>query len=139
MSANKGALWLERTGVRTYVARNDEGAEIPVGEGQGIFDPGELLKIALAACQAMSCDTRLGAALGEDYQMSVGIDANYNKEADRYEGIDIELVTDFSALDAQAQADLVRRATGAIERNCTIGHTLTNTLTYTTTFTDESA
>ena len=57
-------LYLERTGVRQYVARNARGAEVLVGDGPGRFTPGDLLKLALAGCNAMSSDARFAAVLG---------------------------------------------------------------------------
>ena len=51
-------LWVERTGVRRYTGRSTRGAEVLVGseDVEGVFTPGELLKIALAACSGMSSD-----------------------------------------------------------------------------------
>ena len=45
-------LWVERTGVRRYTGRSSRGAEVLVGgeDVEGVFTPGELMKIALAAC-----------------------------------------------------------------------------------------
>jgi uncharacterized OsmC-like protein len=44
-------LWVERTGVRRYTGRSTRGAEVLVGneDVEGVFTPGELMKIALAA------------------------------------------------------------------------------------------
>ena len=54
MSDTPKSLYLQRTGVREYVARNQDGAEILVGHGPGRFSPGDLLKHAIAGCKAMS-------------------------------------------------------------------------------------
>ena len=45
MSDTPKSLYLQRTGVREYVARNQDGAEILVGHGPGRFSPDELLEI----------------------------------------------------------------------------------------------
>ena len=66
-SGPSNPLYLERTGVRQYVARNARGAEILVGDGPGRFSPGDLLKLALAGCNAMSSDARFAAVLGDDF------------------------------------------------------------------------
>ncbi len=43
-------LWVERTGTRRYTGRSSRGAEVLIGSEtvDGVFTPGELLKIALA-------------------------------------------------------------------------------------------
>ena len=42
-------LWVERTGVRRYTGHSSRGAEVLVGseDVEGVFTPGELMKIAL--------------------------------------------------------------------------------------------
>ena len=118
------SLYLERTGVREYVARNQDGAEVRVGHGPGCFSPGDLLKLAIAGCNAMSSDTRLVSRLGDDFAQFVGVSADYDEDADRFTHVEVELVQDLSALDEQEQADLIRRADAAIKRNCTIEHSV---------------
>lgn len=118
------SLYLERTGVREYVARNQDGAEVRVGHGPGRFSPGDLLKLAIAGCNAMSSDTRLASRLGDDFAQFVGVSADYDGDADRFTHVEVELVQDLSALDEQEQADLTRRAEAAIKRNCTIEHSV---------------
>ncbi|WP_043536841.1 OsmC family protein [Actinomyces polynesiensis] len=132
-------LFLERQGTRQYVARNARGAELLLGDGPGRFSPGDLLKIALAGCNAMSSDRRLENVLGEDFAQVVGVSGAYDKEADRFDSFQVELVQDLSSLDESARADLERRAEAAIDRNCTIGHTLVRGTPYTKTFTSEPA
>ena len=48
-------LWVERTEVRRYTGRSSRGAQVLVGseDVEGVFTPGELMKIALAACSGM--------------------------------------------------------------------------------------
>lgn len=133
------ALFLERQGTRQYVARNARGGEVLVGDGPGRFSPGDLLKIALAGCNAMSCDRRLLDRLGEDFAQVVGVSGAYDKEADRFDSFQVELVQDLSGLSDEDRETLVRRAEAAIDRNCTIGHTITRGATYTHTFTSEPA
>ena len=61
-------LWVERTGTRRYTGRSSRGAEVLIGsqDVEGVFTPGELLKIALAACSGMSSDQPLRRRLGDD-------------------------------------------------------------------------
>lgn len=130
-------LHLERTGVRTYIARNDRGAEVRIGKGPGEFSPGDLLKLALAGCNAMSSDSRMAAALGEDFAQITTVDGEYNEADDVFESFSMELIQDMSALTEEQQADLLRRAEAAIARFCTIGHTLDRATPYTRVFSSE--
>lgn len=131
------ALYLERQGVRQYVARNARGGELILGDGPGRFSPGDLLKIALAGCNAMSSDKRMADRLGEDFKQFIGVSGDYDESEDRFTAFQVEMVQDLSALSEQETADLIRRATGAINRNCTIGHTFDHAVPYTKTFTSE--
>lgn len=131
------SLFIERTGKRQYVARNHRDAAVNIGDGPGEFTPGELLKIAVAACNAMSSDSRLSSVLGDDFQQFTGVSAVSNKEENRYESFQVELVQDLSALSDEERADLIERATRAIHKNCTVGHTVEQSATYSATFTSE--
>lgn len=138
MSENTKALWLERVGTRQYRGRSADGREVLIGEGEGFFSPGDLLKLALAGCQAMSSDARFAQALGSnDFELSAGVSAQYDKQSDRFTSMAVELVTDLSSLDQDKRADLERRARAAIERNCTIGHTLETSMPFDTVITSE--
>jgi Predicted redox protein, regulator of disulfide bond formation len=68
-------LWVERTGVRRYTGRSSRGAEVLVGneDVEGVFTPGELMKIALAACSGMSSDAPLRRRLGDDYKTTIKV------------------------------------------------------------------
>lgn len=130
-------LHLERTGVRTYVARNDRGAEVRVGKGPGEFSPGDLLKLALAGCNAMSSDARFSAVLGEDFAQVTTVDGEYNETDDVFESFSMELIQDLSSLSDEDRVELLRRAEAAIARYCTIGHTLDRATPYTRMFSSE--
>lgn len=131
------ALYLAREGVRQYSATNPRGARVLVGDGPGRFSPGELLRIALAGCNAMSSDKRMTDRLGEDFQQVIGVSGEYVEDEDRYASFEVELIQDLSAVDAEELPKLLRRAEGAIDRNCTIGHTLALGAPYTKAFVDE--
>ena len=49
MSDTPKSLYMQRTGVRQYVARNQDGAEIRIGHGPGLFSPGDLQLFTLLA------------------------------------------------------------------------------------------
>lgn len=131
------ALHLERQGVRQYVARNARGAEVLVGDGPGRFSPGDLLKIALAGCNAMSSDRRFLGTLGEEFAQDIGVSGEFDEDNDRYTSFQVELVQDLSGLDDEQRKRLERRVKGAIDRNCTIGHTLSIVTPFEVTLTSE--
>lgn len=117
-------MFVERLGTRHYQGANDRGATLEIGMGPGQWSPGELLKLALLGCQVLSSDKRLADVLGEDFSMGAGIVGYYDQDQDRYESFETELLPDFSAIDPEVAQTAIRRALGAIDRQCTIGHTL---------------
>ena len=46
-------LWVERNKDGSWDAFSDDGAHLKFGKGKGQFTPGDLMKIALAACAAL--------------------------------------------------------------------------------------
>ena len=119
-------LWVERTGVRRYTGRSSRGAEVLVGneDVQGVFTPGELLKVALAACSGMSSDQPLRRRLGDDYPATIRVSGPADREQERYPLLEEKLEIDVSGL---AESDLARLLTvveRAIDQVCTVGRTL---------------
>ncbi|KXO90517.1 OsmC family protein [Tsukamurella pseudospumae] len=119
-------LWVERTGVRRYTGRSSRGAEVLVGsvDVEGVFTPGELLKIALAACSGMSTDHVLARRLGEDYDAVVRVSGDADRENEVYPELNEILELDLSELDEAARERLVTIARRAIDQVCTVGRTL---------------
>ncbi|WP_084127484.1 OsmC family protein [Demequina sp. NBRC 110054] len=126
MTDARTPLHLERTGTHAYVARNERGAEVRLGlsEAAGVFSPGELLQAALAACASLSMDHTLASRLGDDFEAFVDVDGAVDKEQNRFSALSATLRTDLSALDAEKAESLIERAERAIERLCTVGHTI---------------
>lgn len=62
------------------------GAQVLVGseDVDGVFTPGELLKIALAACSGMASDQPLARRLGDDYQAVVKVSGAADRDQERY-------------------------------------------------------
>lgn len=118
------SVWAQRTGTRQYLAHNARGAEVRVGTGPGEFSPGDLLKIALATCNTLSADHRLAKALGEDAEVVVVCAALKHETEERYTDFDVQILADFASLSPEQRAALTARVEGAIERSCTVGHTL---------------
>ncbi|GAA1705706.1 OsmC family protein [Microbacterium sediminicola] len=126
MSDSTSALGLERLGTHSYIARNERGAEVRVGTPgtAGAFAPGELLQLALAACASLSADHTLASKLGSDFSATVGVNGSTHAEDNRYETVGATIQADMSSLSAEEVDALVTRAQRAIERLCTIGHTI---------------
>lgn len=118
------SVWAERTGTRQYLGHNSRGAEVRVGMGPGEFSPGELIKLALGTCNTLSADHRLAKALGEDFDANVVVATAKNEEEERYSDFDVQIVADFASLTPDQRATLTARVERAIERGCTVGHTI---------------
>jgi len=133
------ALWAERQGEPVYIARNERGAEVRIGRGdaEGVFSPGELLKIALATCTALSADHVLRSRLGDDFPAVVGVSSTGVEGENRYGHLDVELVLDMSELDETKRANLPERVARTSDRQCTVGRTLKAGATYDVTVTNE--
>ena len=119
-------LWVERTGTRRYTGRSSRGAEVLIGSEsvEGVFTPGELLKIALAACTGMSSDLPLSCRLGDDYSATVEVSGAADRENERYPELNEILRVDLSAMDPEAQERLLTVVERAIDKVCTVGRTL---------------
>ncbi|PHP53803.1 OsmC family protein [Actinomyces ruminis] len=118
------SVWAERTGTRQYLAHNARGAEVRVGTGEGEFTPGELIKIALGTCNTLSADHRLAKALGEDFDANVVVATLKHDEEERYTDFDVQIIADFASLSREQRQTLNERVERAIERGCTVGHTI---------------
>jgi uncharacterized OsmC-like protein len=119
-------LWVERTGVRRYTGHSSRGAEVLVGseDVDGVFTPGELMKIALAACSGMSSDSPLARRLGDDYQATVRVFGDADREQEVYPLLEEALEVDLSGLDDAEKARVLTVVQRAIEQVCTVGRTL---------------
>ncbi|OZE74661.1 hypothetical protein CH305_24145 [Rhodococcus sp. 15-649-2-2] len=119
-------LWVERTGTRRYTGRSSRGAEVLIGSEsvEGVFTPGELLKIALAACTGMSSDVPLSRRLGDDYSATVEVSGAADRENELYPELNEILRVDLSAMEPDAQQRLLTVVERAIDKVCTVGRTL---------------
>lgn len=125
-TATSTSLWVERTGTRRYTGRSSRGAEVLIGsEGvEGVFTPGELLKIALAACTGLSSDFPLSRRLGDDFESTIRVSGAADRENEVYPQLDEVLELDLSELDAEAQDRLVALVERSVDKVCTVGRTL---------------
>ncbi len=119
-------LWVERTGVRRYTGRSSRGAEVLIGSAhdEGVFTPGELLKIALAGCAGLSSDEPLRRRLGDDYPATIRVFGPADREQERYPLLEENLEVDLSALSEDELARLLTVVNRAIDQVCTVGRTL---------------
>jgi uncharacterized OsmC-like protein len=119
-------LWVERTGVRRYTGRSSRGAEVLVGseDVEGVFTPGELMKIALAACSGMSSDQPLRRRLGDDYAATLRVSGAADREQERYPLLEETLEVDLSGLSEDEVKRLLVVVERAIDQVCTVGRTL---------------
>ena len=119
-------LWVERTGVRRYTGRSTRGAEVLVGseDVDGVFTPGELMKIALAACSGMSSDHSLRSRLGDDYSATIKVSGAPDREREVYPHLDERLEVDLSALSDEDKVKLLTIVRRSIDKVCTVGRTL---------------
>jgi uncharacterized OsmC-like protein len=119
-------LWVERTGTRRYTGHSSRGAEVLVGseDVEGVFTPGELMKIALAACSGMSSDQPLGRRLGDDYQAVVRVSGDADRDNEIYPLLQETLELDLSGMADQDKERLLMVVNRAVDLVCTVGRTL---------------
>ncbi|GGK42884.1 OsmC family protein [Nocardia camponoti] len=119
-------LWVERTGTRAYTGRSTRGAEVLIASAgvEGAFTPGELLKIALAACTGLSSDLPLSRRLGDDFDAVIRVSGDADRENEVYPQLDEVLELDLSELDEAARERLLVTVQRAVDKVCTVGRTL---------------
>jgi len=100
---------VERTGTRRCIGRSSRGAQVLVGpvEQDGVFTPGELMKVALAA-----------------YQATVHVSGRADREREVYPELGEQLVVDLSGLSEQERARVETMVLRAVAATCTVGRTL---------------
>src|SRR5260370_3156838 len=119
-------LWVERTGSRRYTGYSSRVAQVHVGseDVEGVFTPGELLKIALAACSGMSSDEPLARRLGDDYKAVVRVSGAADREQERYPLLQETLELDLSGLSEDEKQRGLVGVNRAADLVCTVGRTL---------------
>jgi uncharacterized OsmC-like protein len=131
-------LWVERTGSRRYTGHSSRGAQVLVGseDVDGVFTPGELLKIALAACSGMSSDEPLARRLGDHYKAVVRVSGDSDRDQERYPLLQETLELDLSGLSEDEKTRLLVVVDRAVDLVCTVGRTLESGTTVTFEVTD---
>lgn len=118
-------LWVERNKDGSWDAFSDDGAHIKFGKGRGVFTPGDLMKIALAGCAALSSQFAIEHTLGDGKGARIVVDGTYDADNDAYINFNEQVVVD--ATDAKLSEEdankLKERVTRHIEKGCTVKHT----------------
>ena len=118
-------LWVERNKDGSWDAFSDDGAHIKFGKDRGQFTPGDLMKIALAGCAALSSQFAVEHALGDGKGARIVVDGTYDADNDAYINFNEQVVVD--AIDAgltdEDAAKLKERITRHIDKGCTVKHT----------------
>lgn len=118
-------LWVERNKDGSWDAFSDDGAHIKFGKGRGVFTPGDLMKIALAGCAALSSQFAIEHTLGDGKGARIVVDGTYDANSDAYINFNEQVVVD--ATDAKLSEEdadkLKERVTRHIEKGCTVKHT----------------
>ncbi|WP_354054392.1 OsmC family protein [Dietzia sp. 2505] len=119
-------LRVERAGTRRYVGHSTRGARVEIGsvDVEGVFTPGELLKIALASCTAMASDFTVSRRLGDDYAATVRVSGDADREAERYPRLEETYELDLSGLDPAMRDRLLDMIRRSVDSACTVGRTL---------------
>lgn len=119
-------LWVERNGTRTYTGFSGRGARVEIGPASAgaVFTPGELLKVALAACAGMSSDSAFARRLGDDYAVTIRVEDPKLMAEDRYPVLTEKFEIDLSVLDDADRERLLIIAQRSIDKTCTVGRTL---------------
>ena len=118
-------LWVERNKDGSWDAFSDDGAHIKFGKDRGQFTPGDLMKIALAGCAALSSQFAIEHTLGEGRGARIVVDGTYDADTDAYLNFNEQLVVDatdagLSDEDAEKLAERIRRH---VDKGCTVKHT----------------
>ena len=118
-------LWVERNKDGSWDAFSDDGAHIKFGKGRGVFTPGDLMKIALAGCAALSSQFAIEHTLGDGKGARIVVDGTYDADSDAYINFNEQVVVD--ATDAKLSEEdadkLKERVTRHIEKGCTVKNT----------------
>lgn len=114
-----------RTGAGAFRGSNERGATVEIGDGEGRFRPGELLKLALAGCAAMSSEFTLSRRLGEGYEAEFVVSGAKSADENRYERLAEEIRLDLSGLDDATRARVAHLVQRAIAQACTVERSLT--------------
>ena len=118
-------LWVERNKDGSWDAFSDDGAHIKFGKDAWPVHAGDLMKVALAGCAALSSQFAIEHTLGEGKGAKIVVDGTYDPENDAYTGFEEQVVIDASdaGLSEEDADKLKERVTRHIDKGCTVKHT----------------
>ena len=92
-------LWVERNKDGSWDAFSEDGAHLKFGHGKGLFTPGDLMKVALAGCAALSSQFPVENTLGEGSGAKIVVDGTYDPESDSYLSFEEQVNVDATSAD----------------------------------------
>lgn len=120
-------LWVERNCDGTWQAHSSDNATIRIGKGEGMFNPGDLIKVALAACGGLSSEAAVKRLLGDGAKVRIDVSGDYDSDNDRYnsfsETVSLEGEDSKKPADDAEAAKVADRVSRHIAKDCTIAHT----------------
>jgi uncharacterized OsmC-like protein len=116
---------VRRTGTGAFRGTNSRGASVEIGDGEGQFRPGELLKLALAGCAAMSAEFTLSRRLGEDYGSEIVVAGATDRAENRYPRLAEEIRLDLTGLTEAEQERMRRLVRRVVAQACTVERSVT--------------
>lgn len=118
-------IWVERNKDGSWDAFSDDGAHIKFGKGQGLFSPGDLVKVALAGCAALSSQFAVERVCGEGKGATIVVDGTYDADNDAYINFSEQLVVNAegAGLSPEEAEKLKERIRRHVDKGCTVKHT----------------
>lgn len=118
-------IWVERNKDGSWDAFSDEGAHIKFGKDRGQFSPGDLMKVALAGCAALSSQFAVENTVGEGKGAKVVVDGTYDADNDSYINFNETLMVDAgdANLTPEEVEKLKKRIKAHVDKGCTVKHT----------------
>lgn len=118
-------IWVERNKDGSWDAFSDEGAHIKFGKDRGQFSPGDLMKVALAGCAALSSQFAVENTVGEGKGAKVVVDGTYDADNDSYINFNETLMVDAGDADLTPEEveKLKKRIKAHVDKGCTVKHT----------------
>ncbi len=109
----------------SWRAFSPDGSEIRFGHAEGLFNPGDLMKIALAGCAALSSQSAIQRTLGTNDTTSITVDGEFDGDSNSYVSFQEHISVDASAADLSGEdvekfEEQIRRH---IDKACTVAHT----------------
>lgn len=119
-------LWVQSEAGGLRVAYNSRGAQVRIGKPDmpGVFSPGELLKLAVAACTVGSVIRAGQAVTGEELPVLIRVAGEGNAEQHRYDALSEKIELDLGAVPAAQRAELMQAIHELVEQRCPLVRTV---------------